>query len=125
MTPPVRVLVVDDSALMRKLIPQILRTNESIEVVGTAMDGTFGLKKIAELNPQVVTLDLEMPGLSGLDTLREIRSRHGIPVIVVSSYSTRRGRANLAGALAWGFRFRGQASRRSGAHAEDCRGVDR
>lgn len=88
MTPPVRVLVVDDSALMRKLIPQILRTNDSIEVVGTAMDGTFGLKKIEELKPQVITLDLEMPGLSGLDTLREIKSRHGIPVIVVSSHTT-------------------------------------
>ena len=88
MTPPVRVLVVDDSALMRKLIPQILRTSDSIEVVGTAMNGEFGLKKIEELKPQVITLDLEMPGMSGLDTLREIRSRHGIPVIVVSSYST-------------------------------------
>ena len=66
MTPPVRVLVVDDSALMRKLIPQILRTNDSIEVVGTAMDGEFGLKKIEELKPEVVTLDLEMPGMSGL-----------------------------------------------------------
>ena len=59
---PVRVLVVDDSALMRKLIPQILQTDSSIEVVGTAMDGNFGLRKIDELKPQVVTLDLEMPG---------------------------------------------------------------
>ncbi len=49
---PVRVLVVDDSALMRKLIPQILATDDSIQVVGTAMDGNFGLKKIAELKPQ-------------------------------------------------------------------------
>ena len=46
---PVRVLVVDDSALMRKLIPQILETDNSIQVVGTAMDGNFGLKKIEEL----------------------------------------------------------------------------
>ena len=45
MTPPVRVLVVDDSALMRKLIPQILQTDSSIQVVGTAMDGNFGLKR--------------------------------------------------------------------------------
>ena len=45
---PVRVLVVDDSALMRKLIPQILSTDSAIEVVGTAMDGNFGLKKIVE-----------------------------------------------------------------------------
>jgi two-component system, chemotaxis family, protein-glutamate methylesterase/glutaminase len=88
MTASVRVLVVDDSALMRKLIPQILGTDSSIEVVGTAMDGNFGLKKIAELKPQVITLDLEMPGMSGLDMLKEIMRRHRVPVIVVSSHST-------------------------------------
>lgn len=88
MSKPVRVLVVDDSALMRKLIPQILQTDESIEVVGTAIDGNFGLKKIEELKPQVITLDLEMPGMSGLDMLKEIMRRHRIPVIVVSSHST-------------------------------------
>jgi two-component system chemotaxis response regulator CheB len=55
----VRVLVVDDSALMRKLIPQILEHDPSIEVVGTAMDGNFALKKIEELRPQAITLDLE------------------------------------------------------------------
>jgi two-component system, chemotaxis family, protein-glutamate methylesterase/glutaminase len=88
MTPPVRVLVVDDSALMRKLIPQILQTDSSIQVVGTAMDGNFGLKKIEELKPQVVTLDLEMPGMGGIDMLKEIMRRHRLPVIVVSSHST-------------------------------------
>jgi two-component system, chemotaxis family, protein-glutamate methylesterase/glutaminase len=85
---PVRVLVVDDSALMRKLIPQILETDNSIQVVGTAMDGNFGLKKIEELKPQVITLDLEMPGMSGIDMLKEIMRRHRLPVIVVSSHST-------------------------------------
>jgi len=85
---PVRVLVVDDSALMRKLIPQILETDNSIQVVGTAMDGNFGLKKIDELKPQVITLDLEMPGMGGLEMLKEIMRRHRIPVIVVSSHST-------------------------------------
>jgi two-component system chemotaxis response regulator CheB len=84
----VRVLVVDDSALMRKLIPQILETDKSIQVVGTAMDGNFGLKKIEDLKPQVVTLDLEMPGMGGLDMLKEIMRRHRLPVIVVSSHST-------------------------------------
>jgi len=59
-TKPIRVLVVDDSALMRKVIPQILETDNSIHVVGTAIDGNFGLKKLEELRPQVVTLDLEM-----------------------------------------------------------------
>jgi two-component system, chemotaxis family, protein-glutamate methylesterase/glutaminase len=88
MMPPVRVLVVDDSALMRKLIPQILATDSSIQVVGTAMDGNFGLKKIEDLKPQVVTLDLEMPGMGGLEMLKEITRRHRIPVIVVSSHST-------------------------------------
>jgi len=85
---PVRVLVVDDSALMRKLIPQILQTDSSIRVVGTAMDGNFGLKKLEELQPQVVTLDLEMPGMGGLDMLKEIMGRQRVPVIVVSSHST-------------------------------------
>jgi two-component system chemotaxis response regulator CheB len=88
MTPPVRVLVVDDSALMRKLIPQILETDSSIQVVGTAMDGNFGLKKIEELKPQVITLDLEMPGMSGIDMLKAIMRSHRLPVIVVSSHST-------------------------------------
>jgi two-component system chemotaxis response regulator CheB len=84
----VRVLVVDDSALMRKLIPQMLEADPSIEVVGTAMDGTFCLKKIEELQPNVVTLDLQMPGMNGIDTLKEIMRRRPLPVIVVSSHST-------------------------------------
>jgi len=84
----VRVLVVDDSALMRKLIPQMLEGDSAIEVVGTAMDGNFCLKKIEELQPNVVTLDLEMPGMNGIDTLKEIMRRNPLPVIVVSSHST-------------------------------------
>jgi two-component system chemotaxis response regulator CheB len=84
----IRVLVVDDSALMRKLIPQMLAADESIEVVGTAMDGSFCLKKIEELKPGVVTLDLEMPGMNGIDALKEIMRRQPLPVIVFSSHST-------------------------------------
>jgi len=87
MRKPVRVLVVDDSALMRKLIPQMLQGDPSIEVVGTAMDGLLGLKKIGELHPDVVTLDLEMPRMDGLEMLREIVRRHHVPVIVVSSHN--------------------------------------
>ena len=84
----VRVLVVDDSALMRKLIPQMLASDDSLEVVGTAMDGSFCLKKIEELRPNVITLDLEMPGMNGIDTLKEIMRREPVPVIVFSSHST-------------------------------------
>ena len=83
----VRVLVVDDSALMRKMIPQMLSGDEAIDVVGTAMDGSFCLKKIEELKPNVVTLDLEMPGMNGIDTLKEIMRRQPVPVIVFSSHS--------------------------------------
>lgn len=88
MKKPVRVLVVDDSALMRKLIPKILERSDSIEVVGTAMDGQIGLRKIEELEPQVITLDLEMPGLNGIETLKQIMRRWRLPVVVVSSHST-------------------------------------
>ncbi len=85
----VRVLVVDDSALMRKLIPRILEQDRTVEVVGTAIDGHFALKKIDDLKPDVVTLDLEMPGMNGVDTLKAItRKQRNLPVIVVSSHST-------------------------------------
>jgi two-component system chemotaxis response regulator CheB len=98
---PVRVLVVDDSALMRKLIPQLLQGDPSIEVVGTAMDGLLGLKKIEELRPDVVTLDLEMPRMDGLDMLREIVRQYSIPVIVVSSH-TSKGAYSALNALSQG-----------------------
>jgi two-component system chemotaxis response regulator CheB len=83
----VRVLVVDDSALMRKLIPMILERDPDIEVVGTAMDGAFALRKIAELQPDIVTLDLEMPRMDGLETLRLIMRGAPLPVIVFSTHS--------------------------------------
>ncbi|MGD0791510.1 MAG: chemotaxis response regulator protein-glutamate methylesterase [Terriglobales bacterium] len=101
MTKAVRVLVVDDSALMRKLIPRILERDNAIEVVGTAMDGNFALKKIEDLSPDVVTLDLEMPGLNGIDTLKEIMRHWRLPVIVVSSHSTAGASITLK-ALAFG-----------------------
>jgi len=87
MSERIRVLVVDDSALMRKLIPAILARDSSIEVVGTAMDGAFALKKIEELEPDVVTLDLEMPRMDGMETLRLIMRRAPMPVILFSTHS--------------------------------------
>ncbi|HKW88049.1 MAG TPA: chemotaxis response regulator protein-glutamate methylesterase [Candidatus Acidoferrales bacterium] len=95
MSGPVRVLVVDDSALMRKLIPKVLEADGSIKVVATAIDGSFGLKKIEELKPQVVTLDLEMPRMDGIEMMREITRRHRIPVIVFSAHSREGARATL------------------------------
>jgi two-component system, chemotaxis family, protein-glutamate methylesterase/glutaminase len=97
----IRVLVVDDSALMRKLIPAILARDSSIEVVGTAMDGAFALKKIEELQPDVVTLDLEMPRMDGMEMLRLIMKRAPLPIILFSTHSKEGGYATLK-ALALG-----------------------
>jgi two-component system, chemotaxis family, protein-glutamate methylesterase/glutaminase len=101
MSERIRVLVVDDSALMRKLIPTILERDSSLEVVGTAMDGAFALKKIEELHPDVVTLDLEMPRMDGLEALRLIMRRAPMPVIVFSTHS-REGAYSTFKALALG-----------------------
>jgi two-component system chemotaxis response regulator CheB len=101
MSERIRVLVVDDSALMRKLIPAILARDVSIEVVGTAMDGAFALKKIEELRPDVVTLDLEMPRMDGMETLRLIMQRAPMPVILFSTHS-KEGAYSTLKALALG-----------------------
>ena len=101
MSGPIRVLVVDDYALMRKLIPAILARDTSIEVVGTAMDGAFALKKIEELRPDVVTLDLEMPRMDGMETLRLIMQRAPLPVILFSTHS-KEGAYSTLKALALG-----------------------
>jgi two-component system chemotaxis response regulator CheB len=101
MSERIRVLVVDDSALMRKLIPAILERDSAIEVVGTAMDGAFALRKIEELEPDVVTLDLEMPRMDGLEMLRLIMRSAPLPVILFSTHSKEGGYATLK-ALALG-----------------------
>ena len=71
--PRIRVLVVDDSVVMRKILSDSLRDDPEIEVVGTASNGVIALQRIAQLSPDVVTLDVEMPELDGLGTLREIK----------------------------------------------------
>jgi two-component system, chemotaxis family, protein-glutamate methylesterase/glutaminase len=115
---PVRVLVVDDSALMRKLIPQIIERDPSIHVVGTAMDGEFALKKITELNPSVITLDLEMPRMGGMETLKEIMRRHHLPVIVVSSHSTEGASATFKALSLGAFDFVAKPKDAASAHME-------
>jgi len=89
MADKIKVMVVDDSALMRKMIPQILSSDPDIEVVGTAMDGIFALKKMKELRPDVVTLDVSMPRMDGIETLRHIVEDFGTPAIIVSSLAQR------------------------------------
>ncbi len=119
MSERVRVLVVDDSALMRKLISQILARDTGIEVVGTAMDGAFGLKKIEDLKPDVVTLDLEMPRMDGMEMLRQITRRSRVPVIIVSALSTE-GAMSTFKALALGaFDFVAKPRDAASAHMEE------
>ncbi len=82
---PIRILIVDDSAFMRTALSRIIGTDPGMLVVGTAANGSEALSKIPACNPDVITLDLEMPGLNGLDTLRCIMADFPRPVIMVSS----------------------------------------
>lgn len=80
----VRVLVVDDSAFMRKVIGDILSEDPAIEVVGRAKNGREAVKLFADLRPDVITLDVEMPGMNGIEVLKHIMSSRPTPVIMVS-----------------------------------------
>jgi two-component system chemotaxis response regulator CheB len=119
MSQKLRVLVVDDSALMRKLIPQILARDSEIEVVGTAMDGEFGLKKIEELRPDAVTLDLEMPRMDGMETLRQITRRFRVPVIVVSALTTEGASATFKALAMGAFDFVAKPRDAASAHMDE------
>lgn len=81
----IRVLVIDDSAFMRRNLPRILESDPEITVVGTAADGAEGLQKILELRPDVVTLDVMMPVMDGLTALKHIMREAPTPVVMLSS----------------------------------------
>jgi two-component system, chemotaxis family, protein-glutamate methylesterase/glutaminase len=85
MDDPIRVLVVDDALFMRKAISEILQSDHSLSVVGTAKDGLDGLEKIRQLQPDVVTLDIDMPRMDGLAAIRHIMIESPVPVVVLSS----------------------------------------
>ncbi|WP_071459462.1 protein-glutamate methylesterase/protein-glutamine glutaminase [Bacillus massilinigeriensis] len=97
----VKVLVVDDSAFMRKLIVDFLSEHLLIEVVGTARNGEEALKKVEQLNPDMVTLDVEMPGMNGMEVLKKIMANKPLPVIMLSS-TTKNGAENTLNAMQYG-----------------------
>jgi two-component system chemotaxis response regulator CheB len=97
----VRVIVVDDSPTMQRLIASILEEDPKINVVGVAADPYEARDKIKQLNPDVITLDLEMPNMNGLDFLRQIMRLRPMPVVVISSY-TGKGMAATFDALRLG-----------------------
>ena len=99
---PVRILIVDDSAVVRKVLNSLLASDPEIVVAGTAGNGSQALARIPEVKPDLVTLDIEMPGMDGLETLVEIRKLHPkLPVIMFSTL-TERGASATLDALARG-----------------------
>ena len=89
----IRVLIVDDSLFFRTSLERTLKNDPSIQIVGMAYDSFDALEKIKQLHPDVVTLDVEMPKLNGIEFLKKLLPVHRIPVVVVSSapfrFSTR------------------------------------
>ena len=84
MTTPIRVLVVDDSAFVRKVVTEMLNRSDAVEVVGFARDGEEALDLVERLQPDVITLDLVMPRMNGVEFLRAQNRRRRIPVVVCS-----------------------------------------
>jgi two-component system chemotaxis response regulator CheB len=100
--PPVRVLVVDDSVVVRRLVGDAIAASDEVQLAGTASSGSIALAKIPQLSPDVITLDIEMPGLNGIQTLIEIRKLYPkLPVIMFSTL-TERGAAITLEALSLG-----------------------
>jgi two-component system, chemotaxis family, protein-glutamate methylesterase/glutaminase len=100
--PKIRVLVVDDSVVIRRMVSDVLSGEPDIEVAGTAADGRIALQKIEQVNPDILTLDVEMPVMDGLETLKQLRkSNRRLPVIMFSTV-TERGASATMDALALG-----------------------
>jgi two-component system, chemotaxis family, protein-glutamate methylesterase/glutaminase len=95
MSRPISVVVIDDSAFMRKSLSMMLESDPQIKVVGTARDGKDGIEKIRELKPDIVTLDVEMPVMDGLTALGIIMKEMPLPVLMVSSVTTDGAKATL------------------------------
>lgn len=96
-----KLLVVDDSAFMRKLISDFFSDHMHIEVIGAARNGKDAIKKIEQLKPDVVTMDVEMPEMNGMEALKEIMQKYPLPVIMLSS-TTKRGAENTLMAMEYG-----------------------
>jgi two-component system chemotaxis response regulator CheB len=94
-TNPIRVLVIDDSAFMRTALRRMIESDPALQVIGTANDGVNGVQKAVQLRPDVITMDVEMPRMSGLDALSKIMELAPCPVIMVSSLTTAHAEATI------------------------------
>ncbi|MCC6537697.1 MAG: chemotaxis response regulator protein-glutamate methylesterase [Bryobacterales bacterium] len=97
-----RILVVDDSVVIRRLVTTALEQIPDFEVVGTAANGRLALQRVEALDPDVITMDIEMPEMNGLETLKELRARHNRARIIMFSTLTERGGQATLEALALG-----------------------
>lgn len=88
-------MIVDDSALMRKLLSETLRRDQNIEVIDTAMDGQFALDHLARIRPDVVLMDVDMPRLDGLGALARIVAEYNLPVVMCSTQTTAGAKATI------------------------------
>src|SRR2546423_4721115 len=94
--PKIRILVVDDAVVFRRLVSEELSNDPALEVVGTAANGRIALAKMTQVSPDVVILDVEMPEMDGLTTLRELRKTYPrLPVIMFSALTERGAEATL------------------------------
>jgi two-component system chemotaxis response regulator CheB len=91
----IRVLVVDDSLFMVKMISAVLEKSGRIEVIGHALDGEEAVQKAEELQPDVITMDVVMPRMNGLEATRHIRQRSSIPILILSAYTPEGARLTL------------------------------
>ncbi|MDH5300968.1 MAG: chemotaxis response regulator protein-glutamate methylesterase [Gammaproteobacteria bacterium] len=91
----IRVLIVDDSALVRQVLTQVLQSDSDIEVVGTASDPFIARDKIKQLKPDVLTLDVEMPRMDGITFLRNLMRLHPMPVVMISSLTEKGAQITL------------------------------
>jgi two-component system, chemotaxis family, protein-glutamate methylesterase/glutaminase len=93
---PIRVMVVDDSVVVRKIVTDVLSQDPDIEVVGTAVNGRIAVSKLAQLAPDLITMDIEMPEMNGIEAVRAIRgSRNRVPIIMFSTLTERGATATL------------------------------
>jgi two-component system chemotaxis response regulator CheB len=84
----IKTLIVDDSPLVRTILKNFLESDSSFKIVGEAEDGRDGVEKALELNPDLITMDIEMPVMGGLDAISEIKKSLNTPIVVISTYDT-------------------------------------
>jgi len=97
----INTLIVDDSALARSILRDFLETDKNFKIIGEAVDGEDGVQKILSLDPDLVTLDLEMPKMNGLEVIEAVMQKTSVPIVVITSHDTAKNAydATVKGAL--------------------------